>query len=290
MNNLCNICPRNCNANRKTKLGFCGAPSAIKVAHVGLHFWEEPCISGTRGSGTVFFSHCNLRCVFCQNAELRDGKIGKEISTQHLVEVFKRLEKMGAHNINLVSPTHYSTQILDALKTYKPDIPVVWNSNGYETIETIKKVAPYVDVFLVDLKYYDSALSARLSFCPNYFEVASKTILEIRKIVGADIFENGLMKKGLIVRHLVLPNHTDDSLQIIDFLAEKMPNTIFSLMSQYVPYAEAKNFEDISRKLKPIEYNRVLHYAQSKMKGTIFAQDTASASEIFIPTWKPEEV
>lgn len=290
MTNLCNTCPRKCNKNRQSEFGFCGAPEKLKVAHVGLHFWEEPCISGTKGSGTIFFSHCNLKCVFCQNQILRDGKIGKEISIIHLVEIFKRLEKMGAHNINLVSPSHYSTKIVEALKLYRPKIPIVWNSNGYENLETLDAIAPFVDVFLVDLKFFDSTLSQKLANCPNYFEIASKAVLKMRQILPTDKFENGIMTKGVIVRHLVLPNHTDDSLAIIGFLAKNLQTTTLSLMSQYTPFGEAKNMPDISRTLKPIEYNRVLRYAQNKMKGVLFAQDVSSASEAYVPIWKPEEV
>ena len=291
MKNLCEICPRNCKKDRVTSLGFCGAPSKLIVAHADLHFGEEPFISGKSGSGTIFFSHCNLKCVFCQNAPLRDGKIGKEITVERLIELYKRLESLGASNINLVSPMHYATQIVESLKIYKPKIPIVWNSNGYEKVETIQGVSKYIDVFLPDLKFCDSELSTRLAQCPNYFEVATKAILEMRKQKPNDIFnKNGIMQSGVAIRHLILPNHTKDSKKIIDFLSENLPTTTISLMSQYVPYGKATEIQDINRALKPIEYNNVLSYAKNKLRGNIFSQDLASATTQYIPKWNPDSI
>lgn len=290
MTSTCNICPRNCNADRNKKCGFCHASEKMMVAHFGLHFGEEPCISGTAGSGTIFFCNCNLKCKFCQNDILRDGSIGKEISVLRFVEIVKQLEAMGANNINLVSPMHYVPQIVEAFKIYRPKIPVVYNTNAYEKIETLKQIAPFVDVFLPDLKYFDSELSGRLSLCKNYFEVASKAILFMRQQKPVDVFENGLMKSGVIVRHLVLPNHTNDSIKIVDFINQNLNNTIVSLMSQYVPYGEAKNMPDINRTLKPIEYNKVLRHLEKNHTGQIYCQDPTSATEEYIPHWNPSAV
>ena len=291
MNNFCEICPRKCNANRNNKKGFCGAPKSLVVAHADLHFGEEPFISGTCGSGTIFFSHCNLKCVFCQNAILRDGKIGKEISIEHLIEIIKRLEARGAHNINFVSGMHYADVVIEALEKYKPKIPIVWNTNGYETVKMVKKLAKYVDVFLPDLKFFDPAVSSKFASCPNYFEVASKAIIEMRRQKPIDVFnEKGIMTSGVAIRHLVLPNYTTDSKKIIDFLSNNLPNTQLSLMSQYIPFDKAKNYSDINRKLKPIEYNAVLHHAQNIFNGKIFAQDFSSATEDYIPKWNTDEV
>ena len=286
MKSNCNICPRNCNADRKTICGFCGAPQNLKVAHVGLHFGEEPCISGTKGSGTIFFSHCNLKCIFCQNSILRDGVVGKEISVEYLVEIFKHLEQMDAHNINLVSGMHYANEIIAALKIYKPKIPIVWNTNSYEKPETLEKLAGLVDIYLADLKFYDSNLSTKTAKCSNYFSVASQAITKMRALIPNDEYDsNGIMKKGLIIRHLCLPNHTEDSIAIVDYITKHYPTTTVSLMSQYTPYDKAKETLDLNRKLKPIEYNKVLRHLQKAHKGQIYAQDFSSATEDQIPAW-----
>lgn len=285
----CTKCPRNCNVNRQTQLGFCKASNKLKVAHVSLHFGEEPCISGSQGSGTIFFCYCNLRCVFCQNAIIRDGKLGKEIPASHLAKIFKRLEDMGAHNINLVSPTQYAKQIVDALKIYRPKIPIVYNTNGYESESTLDLLSEYVDVFLVDLKYFDNKLSSALSSCPNYFYVASRAIMKMRQLIPTDKWDNNLLVRGVIVRHLVLPGHTNDSLRVINFLAENLPTTTLSLMSQFVPCDRAKEF-GLDRTTKPIEYNKVLRYAMAKMKGEIFSQEASSATCELVPNWDPKTV
>lgn len=287
--NKCNICPRECNICRNNSNGFCRAGDKLKVAHVALHFGEEPCISGTRGSGTIFFCHCNLHCAFCQNAPIRDGKIGKEISVEHLVEIFKRLEQQGAHNINLVSPTQYADKIIEALKIYKPKIPVVYNTNGYEKIETLERLRGLVDIFLTDFKYVDSTLSAKYSACKDYFSVASRAILKMRELIPADEYEKDIMMRGVIVRHLVLPNNTEDSKKVIDFLASNLPTTVLSIMSQFTPMDKAKEV-GLARVLKPIEYNRVLRYAKEKMRGEIYWQEATSATSELTPKWDTETV
>ena len=197
--NKCNICPRNCNINRALSTGFCKSTNNIKIAKVMKHFWEEPIISGENGSGTIFFSNCNLKCLFCQNYEISSNGVGKDISKNRLITIFKEIEKSGANNINLVSPTHYSDQIISALKEYKPSIPIIWNSNGYEKVETIQKLKNFIDIYLVDLKFFNNDLSNEICNAKNYFDFASKAILEMRKNQPTDIINNNIMKKGLII-------------------------------------------------------------------------------------------
>ncbi len=294
MENLCNICPRNCNVDRDKKAGFCKASNAIKISKVMKHFFEEPIISGSEengtiknGSGTIFFSSCNLKCCYCQNSEISADAVGKEVSVSGLADIFKQLENAGANNINLVTPTHYTLQILEALKIYKPKIPIVWNTSGYEKAETIKLLDGYVDIFLTDLKYYSSEVSGRLSLAPNYFEETSRAILEMRKIVPDDLIENGLMKKGLIVRHLALPNQTADSKAVIKWIYENLGNkTIVSLMSQYVPMAGAKNHQEINRKIKPLEYKILVNALDDYGFANAFTQEFESAETFYTPDFK----
>lgn len=294
MENLCNICPRNCNVDRDKTLGFCKATNKIKISKVMLHYFEEPIISGestpeakAHGSGTIFFSSCNLKCIYCQNSEISAGSLGKEISTDKLINIFKQIENAGANNINLVTPTHFTEQIIEALKIYRPKIPIVWNTSGYEKQETLKKLKPYVDIYLTDLKYFSSELSAKLSLASNYFEEASKSILQMKKNQPKDIIENGIMKKGIIVRHLVLPNQTTDSEKVIDWVNKNLGNeTIFSLMSQYVPMGSAYKIKEIDRKIKPIEYKILTNKLNSLGFKNAFVQDYSSAETIYTPDFK----
>ena len=253
----CNICPRNCNIDRNSLTGFCSEKS-MRISHVMLHHWEEPLISGecnSTGSGTIFFAGCNLKCVYCQNYEISSNGNGILTAPEKLVEIIKDLENQGALNINFVTPTHFTDEIITALKIYKPSIPIVWNTSGYETIETLEKLIGLVDVFLTDLKYFSPELSKKYSSCPNYFEFASNAILKMREIVGDDEIQNGLMKKGVIIRHMVLPSCSTDSIKILDWINSNLGNkTIISIMNQYTPYHKAKNFPEINKKLKPIEY------------------------------------
>lgn len=291
MEKLCNICPRNCNINRDKTLGFCKASNKIKISKVMQHFFEEPIISGTEengtiknGSGTIFFSSCNLKCCYCQNYEISTKAQGKEVSAEGLADIFKQLENAGVNNINLVTPTHYTEQIIEALKIYKPKIPIVWNTSGYEKAETIKMLDGYVDVFLTDLKYYSGEISGKLSLAPNYFEEASKAILEMRKIVPEDITQNGLMKKGLIIRHLALPSHTEDSKQVLKWIYENLGNkTIVSLMSQYVPMGNASAYPEINRKIKPLEYKILVNKLNEYGFTNAFTQEFESAETIYTP-------
>jgi len=287
----CNICPRNCQVDKKSTAGFCGATNQLKVSKVMLHHWEEPIISGKNGSGAIFFSHCNLKCIFCQNYEISSGGYGKEISIETLVSIFKQLEEAKAHNINLVSPTQYSEQIIEALKTYKPSIPIVWNSNGYESVETIKKLNGLVDIYLCDFKYYNNDLATEFSNAPNYFETCTKVLKEMFKQQPKNIIKDGLLKNGIIIRHLVLPNYSNDSIKILDHIKENFgTKTIISLMSQYLPYFKAINHKTLGRKLKPIEYKRVLTHFEKLNFENGFCQELTSADECFIPDFNKQDI
>ena len=280
----CNICPRKCNVNRDDGVGFCNATNSLTIAKYMIHYWEEPIISGTKGSGAIFFSHCNLKCVYCQNHQISWLGDGKEFSIQEFIDIVKQLETKGVHNINLVTPSHYSAQIIQALKMYKPSIPIVWTSNGYENVETIKQLKELVDIYLVDMKYLNSNLSLELSRAYDYPEVCKQSIIEMRKNQPKDIITNGIMQKGLIIRHLVLPNEIANSFQVLDWINENMGNnTYVSLMGQYTPCHLAKNIEKYNRPLKPIEYKRVINKFNNLGFKNGFYQDLTSASKTFIP-------
>lgn len=280
----CAICPRKCNVERALKTGFCGVKDKVKISKVMLHQFEEPIISVNKGSGAIFFAGCNLKCVFCQNYLISYKNKGKYISIQKLAKIFKQLEKAGAANINLVTPTHYTLQIIEALKIYKPSIPIVWNSSGYESAETIKLLKGFVDIFLVDLKYLDNNLALKYSGAPNYVQNACASILQMKKLQPQDVIENGKMLRGIIVRHLVLPSHTADSIKCLNFVANNLGcNTIVSIMSQYQPCHLAKNFLEINRKLTPLEYKRVVNHAINLGLKNAFTQELSSANSIYTP-------
>ena len=279
----CELCPRKCNIDRSQSIGYCGANEEISLALCNLHFSEEPCISGTNGSGTIFFSGCNLRCVYCQNYDVSRMKIAKSVSISRLAEIFKELEDMGAENINLVTPTHYAKQIMAALDIYRPSIPIVYNTNGYESPETIRQLKDYVDIYLTDFKYYDSALSGRLSGATNYKDMATIALKEMLNNQPNNIFDKDKLIKGVIVRHLVLPNHTDDSIRILDHIYNTFGNGItISLMSQYTPMGDISNHTDINRCLKPIEYKIVLSHLE-KLGVSGYMQELSSATNSYIP-------
>ena len=282
---VCNSCPRKCNVDREAVTGICGAPAAYKVARAALHFWEEPCISGEKGSGTVFFSGCSLKCVFCQNFEISRNAFGKEISEERLIEIFKELENQGAHNINLVNPTHYSSQLSETLRRYKPSIPVVWNTGGYDSIESLRKLDGLVDIYLADIKYVSPNVSKKYSGAENYFSVASEAVLEMQRQVGGNAFdENGIMQKGIIIRHLVLPGNISQAFKVMDWVKENLPeDTILSLMSQYTPCGKACEFPTINRRISEREYDMVLDYAEKLELENAFIQEIESSSEDFIP-------
>ena len=282
---ICNSCPRKCNIDREEKTGVCGAPYEYKVARAALHFWEEPCISGEKGSGTVFFSGCSLKCVFCQNFEISRNAFGKEIAEERLIEIFRELEAQGAHNINLVNPTHYSHQLAETLRKYKPSVPVVWNTGGYDSAESLKKLEGLVDIYLADIKYVSESVSKKYSGAEDYFQVATEAVLEMQRQVERNIFdENGMMQKGLIVRHLVLPGNVSQAMRVMDWVKENLPEgTVISLMSQYTPCGKAAEYPTINRKLSEREYDMVLDYADKLGFENAFIQEIDSSSEEYIP-------
>lgn len=281
---ICNFCPRQCNVDRKEKLGYCNQTERLKVAKVMLHRYEEPIISGTKGSGAIFFSGCNLRCVFCQNYPISQGGKGKECTVDELINIFKYFEKIGAHNINLVSPTQFAYQIATALKIYKPKIPIVWNSNGYESSEMVEMLSGLVDIYLVDLKYSDNALALKYSRAKDYVENSHIAIMKMKEQQPEDIIENGLMKNGMIIRHLILPTHTSDSIKCLDFIAKNLgKDSIVSIMSQYEPRYDAKNYPEINRKIRPIEYKRVVNHALNLGLHNAYIQDLSSADSKYTP-------
>lgn len=285
MSNFCTACPRKCGADRSVSAGFCGMTDTFRVARAALHFWEEPCISGEKGSGTVFFSGCNLKCIFCQNYELSHGLFGKDISDERLLEIFDELIAKGANNINLVNPTHYALHLASLLKNHKPSVPVVYNTSGYESVETLKKLEGIVDIYLTDLKYYDSAVSEKYSDAADYFEKASAALLEMRRQIPEDIFdENGIMQKGVIVRNLILPGNISQSIKVLDWLSDNLPNeTIISLMSQYTPCGEAENYPPVNRRISKREYETVKRHLYSLDFENVYLQELSSAKEEYIP-------
>ena len=278
----CNACPRKCNADRSLQLGYC-KERGLKVARVSLHRWEEPPISGERGSGTVFFSGCNLKCVYCQNYDISQGK-GKEITPSALADVFKRIEDAGAHNINLVTPSHFVDEVVKAFELYSPSIPIVYNCGGYESVSSLEKLRDIVDIFLPDFKYSDNALARRYSSCKDYFEVCAQAILKMRELCPIDEFKDGIMQKGMIIRHLVLPKSIPNTKGVLDWIASNLSlDTYISLMSQYVPCGRAKDFDELSQKILPLEYKIAISHAEKLGFVNAYVQDFSSASEDFIP-------
>lgn len=286
----CDICPRNCNVDRSVCAGFCGQKT-LKIQKAMVHMFEEPIISGTNGSGAIFFSGCNLKCLFCQNYQLSHFGKGTEITCENLIQIIKKLESKKVHNINFVTPSHFSDEIIRALKTYKPKIPIVWNTSGYEKPETIKKLKDIVDIFLFDIKYFSPILSKEYSGAENYFEYAKKSLIEARKIVPTDIIENNIMKKGIIVRHLVLPKASSDSIKILDELKKILGNkTIVSLLNQYTPFYKAKQHEILKNKVTDLEYKRVVHHAIKLGFDNAYVQEKSSQTEEFTPDFQSKFV
>ena len=286
---ICNLCPRHCGATRtetENKGGYCKAPETVILSRAALHFWEEPCISGQNGSGTVFFSGCSLSCVFCQNREISQNINGKAVTVERLAEIFKELESAGAENINLINPTHYVTEIAKAFEIYKPNIPVVYNSGGYESEATLKVASRFVDVFLMDLKYLNPDKALKYSGAADYPEVATKAILECAKIQKENVFdEKGIMRKGLIVRHLILPRSTNDAIDVINWVEENVPFAVLSIMSQYTPCGDLKEFPEIDRKITKREHLKVLDAVQDSKIEKIYTQSLQSVGEQFIPSF-----
>ena len=279
---ICSICPRHCNVDRSVNLGFCQSPDNFRVARAALHFWEEPCISGKEGSGTVFFSGCNLKCVFCQNNEISAENKGVEISDDKLISIFENLISQGANNINLVNPTHYAKRLAKVLSRWKSPVPIVYNSSGYEEVETLKALDGLIDIYLPDLKYIRAEKAMRYSKAADYFEKASAALLEMRRQVE-DKFDGDIMKSGMIIRHLILPQNTNSSIAVLDFIKSNFPNTFVSLMAQYTPCGDLSEFPEINRKITKREYEKVVNYAFDNSFDKLFIQELSSADKSFIP-------
>jgi len=290
--NKCEICPRECKVNRvEGKRGNCGARNNLEISLVSLHMFEEPCISGTNGSGTIFFSHCNLHCIFCQNYEIsQEIDKGKEISIEELANIMIKQQEKGAHNINLVTPTMYAMHIKEAIKLAKEkglNIPIIYNSNGYEKIETLKELEGYIDVYLPDLKYYSNEVAIKYSKAPKYFEIASTAILEMIKQVGSPKFDkNGIIQKGVMIRHLILPNHIQNTKNILKWVKENIPDEIYiNVMAQYFPTYKAKEDELINRKLTKREYKQIEDYFYFLDFKNGYIQELGEHEEEYVPKW-----
>ncbi len=284
----CTLCPRNCGVDRTKTVGFCGATEQIKVARAALHFWEEPCISGTKGSGTVFFSGCNLACRYCQNYDISIGCFGKAISPKQLGDIFVKLQSDGAHNINLVTPTPYLPQIISAIDLVreKIKIPFVANLGGYEKPETIQMLQGYIDIFLTDVKYQSSDISKKYSLAPDYFDYAIQSLSEMIAICGAPRFDaDGMMQSGVIVRHLVLPGCRKDSMEVLKSLAELFGTTdyILSLMSQFTPNGHLEEYPELNRRITSLEYHSVVDLALELGFKNAYMQQKSSAKTEYTP-------
>ena len=293
--NSCKICPRECGVNRNLgQIGYCKEGSEIVAARAALHYWEEPCISKEEGSGAVFFSGCNMGCVFCQNETISHGKIGKVISIRRLVDIFFELKEKGANNINLVTPTHYIPQIREAIsiaKKEKIDLPFVYNTSSYEKVESLKTLEGLIDIYLPDLKYYSNEISMKYSKAKDYFYYATKAIEEMVRQVGTPKFEDELMIRGVIVRHLILPEGLSDSKKIVKYLYETYKNEIYiSLMSQYTPMEGVLNIPPLNRKVTKKEYDKLVDYAIELGVENGFIQEGETASESFIPPFNCEGI
>lgn len=288
----CNICPHKCGVNRLNGIkGRCKCDNKIKIALASVHNYEEPCISGKNGSGTVFFSNCNLNCIYCQNYEISQLGKGKEITIEHLAQIFIKQQEKNVNNINLVTPTMYVPQIIEAIKIARKkglNIPIIYNSNGYENVETIKKLNGYIDIYLPDLKYYSNEIAVKYSKAPNYFEIATKAILEMINQVGTPEFdENGLIKKGVIIRHLVLPAHIQNSKHILKWLKENVNSRAYvSVMAQYFPTYKAKEIPEIARKITKEEYEKVENYLYELDLENGYIQELGEHEEEYVPTWE----
>ncbi len=293
--NDCTLCPRNCHADRADGiLGYCGVGDKLRVARYAPHFWEEPPISGTRGAGTIFFSGCSLRCVYCQNHDLSHESYGFEISDDRFFDIISELRCMGVHCIDLVTPTHYADRLIPILEKVKPtlDIPIIWNSGGYEKIDTLRRLEGLVDVYLPDFKYASPELAKKYSDAPNYPSAASLALAEMYRQTGPVSFNSeGMIDKGVIVRHLVLPGSRNDSVNVLDIISKTVPveNIRLSLMSQYTPdFAADSEFKELKRRVTSFEYNSVLSHAESLGFDGYF-QERSSADKCFTPDFKKQE-
>ena len=280
---ICSICPRKCGIERKNANGFCRTSEDFKIARAALHFWEEPCISGKSGSGTVFFSGCNLKCVYCQNYEISRDNKGIEISCDRLVEIFENLVSLGAENINLVNPTHFAPMLAEVLEEWKSPVPIVYNSSGYESVETLRRLDGLIDIYLPDFKYIRNDKAERYSRAADYPEIAKAALEEMNRQTGKAVFDGAMMKKGMIIRHLILPQNTNSSLRIIDYISNHFEGAYLSLMAQYIPCTNLENYQEINRNITKREYNKVVDYALSKGLEKLFVQELSSADDKYIP-------
>lgn len=288
----CNLCPQECNINREIgEVGRCKASNKVKIALYHTHYFEEPCISGNNGSGTVFFSNCNLNCVYCQNYEISQLGKGREITTEELANIFLKQQEKGVENINLVTPTSYVLPIIEAIKIAKQKglkLPILYNTNGYEKIETLKLLEGYIDIYLPDLKYAENELGERYSKVNRYFEVTTNAIKEMIRQVGCPkLKENGMMEKGVMIRHLVLPNHILNSKKVLKWIKDNLPKEIFvSVMAQYFPTYQAKEIKELQRKLTQAEWEEIEDYIEELEIENGYKQELGEQEEEYVPNWE----
>lgn len=289
---VCNSCPRKCNIDRAASTGYCGVGEKIRVARAAPHYWEEPCLSGKNGSGTVFFSGCNLGCIFCQNQYISHRAFGKDVTEDELLKIFDKLLSTGVHNLNLVTPSHYINQIASALEKFKSPVPVIYNTSSYEKVEELKKLEGLVDIYLPDLKYYDSEKSLKYSKAADYFEKASQAVLEMYRQTGLLLTdENGMAKRGMIIRHLILPGNISQTEKIFGWVSENLPlETHISLMRQYTPFGKALETPPLNRAVSGREYKIAKEKLYSLGFYNIYFQQKESISESFIPEFDLEGV
>ena len=287
----CTICPHNCKIDRTKNPGRCKSTDKIKIALYSIHNFEEPCISGEKGSGTIFFSNCNMNCVFCQNYEISQLGRGKEITIEELADIMIKQQDRNVQNINLVTPTSYTLHIIEAIKIARKKglkIPIVYNTNGYESIETLKLLEGYVDIYLPDLKYYYNDLAKKYSKIDNYFEIATKAIQEMYRQVGVPVLdENGVMKKVLMIRHLILPNEVQNSKKVLKWIKENIDSNVYvSIMAQYFPTYKAKEIPELARKITKEEYEKVENYLYELDLENGYIQELGEHEEEYVPTWE----
>ena len=291
----CTLCPRMCRADRYERFGICHAGADVQLALVSLHRWEEPCLSGTRGAGTVFFSHCSLRCIFCQNHEISTEGRGITVSVERLSQIFLEQQQRGAHCLDLVTPTHYVPQIIDALDKAKAkgfNLPVVYNCSGYERIETLELLKGYVDVFLPDFKYFHADTAKECSYAPDYPPTAKAAIAKMFQLVGRPRFDkDGIMRRGMIIRHLILPWHYKESMEIVKYIWDNYGDDVYlSLMNQYTPMYKALQHPKLNRRLTTFEYDKVVDYAADLGFTNCFIQQGRTATTKFVPRFDGSNV
>ena len=287
----CEICPHKCRINRKNDKGRCKSTDKVKIALYSTHNFEEPCISGEKGSGTIFFSNCNMNCIYCQNYEISQQEKGKEITIEQLANIMIQQQEKGVENINLVTPTSYAIHIIESVKIAKNNglkIPIVYNTNGYENVETLRLLEGYIDIYLPDFKYYYNELGQKFSNVNNYFEVVTQAIKEMYRQVGSpQINENGIMTKGLMIRHLVLPNNIENSKQVLKWIKGNIDNTVYvSIMAQYFPTYKAKDVDNLNRKLTQEEYDEIESYLYDLELDNGYIQELGEHEEEYVPRWE----